>query len=504
MRKHTVGKRAGLLRHAIPWLLARDLRALGQRNDPRRLLAVYALVIVALSAAGLLLMEPWPYILVLCLAGLLFAPSFLYNTVRARHEARRFTDVTVYIKQMLYAFGQSRKVLDALGEVSLLFRPGSDMRPTLDRAVMAISDPTAAKGDVEEPALRIIEEQYPSRYVTQLHRFLLTVERTGGDFTSSTKLLLDSCAAWESRTRRLQDLRRTKRRDILISLIASVALVAFMLRMLSDGEATAATPLVASVNTLMIVVCMMIYLSAERRLSGDLLAAPQADDERLATTYVRYVHYDPRRELRGSLLWSLLPLGIIAFGMWQRLTAVAVVGAVLLPVMLMQHEISHRLKRRELTREIAVAFPQWLMEIALLLQTENVQVAIFRSVDTAFPVLRPALEELREALQRDPTGTGPYFSFLETFDMPDVTMSMQMLYSLSQGTSNADTGGDQVAAIVRNNNASLDRAEDVRTANRMASMSVLFYAPTLLGSAVLLVDMSVYMVTLLSSLGGVS
>lgn len=486
----------------LPWVLARDLRALDVTVSPVSILVTYLVVVAAGVGAGVALMLPVACIVVLVIVAMLFAPAFVYNAALDRYESNRFTDVVVYIRQMLYAFSQSSKVLDSLGEVRVLFRENTRMRRTVDEAVRMIGDPSSQSTDVEADALALVEKTYPSRHVIQLHRFMLTVERVGGDFTASTNLLLDSCAAWEARTRRLRDRRRMKRRDILISLFASAGLVAFMLRILHDGAAAAATPLVAGVDTLMVIVYMLIYLRAEHRLAADLLGAHTGQDERLAVVYDKYVNYQWRHDFRASLAWSLIPLALMGWGWAQHMTVVLAVGCVLLPIMLMQHEISHRLKRRELVREIAVAFPQWLMEIALLLQTENVQVAIFRSVDDAIPVLRPALTSLRDQLSLDPTSSAPYFAFLAPFNLTDVTMSMRMLYSLSQGTSR--DSNQQIATIVRNNTASLERAEDAREGAQMASMSLLFYAPSLVGSLVLLVDMTVYMVTLMAQMGGLS
>jgi Flp pilus assembly protein TadB len=251
----------------------------------------------------------------------------------------------------------------------------------------------------------------------------------------------------------------------------------------------------------MIVVFVRIYLAADTKLSSDLLrSTSQRDDQKLLTEYERYIHYDPRKGLRHSLLYAILPiLTIIAGALILHNTWVIVAGVALLPVMLLQHVLGHTLLRRRLKREISVAFPQWLMELALLLQSDNVQVAIFKTVDTALPVMRPELRKLRERLLADPASPAPFLEFFENFRMPEITTSMQMLYSLSIGS-----GGDsdqQIANIVKRNNTILDRAEDMRNDDSMSGLYTLFLLPVLLGGCVLMVDMTMFLMSFIANIG---
>ena len=84
--------------------------------------------------------------------------------------------------------------------------------------------------------------------------------------------------------------------------------------------------------------------------------------------------------------------------------------------------------------------------------------------------------------------------------MPEITTSMQMLYSLSVGS-----GGDpneQIANIVHRNNMVLDRAEALANDNSLASFNVLFLLPVLVGGFVMLVDMTLFMILFMGTMGG--
>lgn len=502
-KKAAKPKKRSALYYAMPWNLRREISTLGYGFSTKRILVVYLVIIGLMVGVGLAFKLPLMWILPIVVAGLWFAPTLVRNSYRNRFEKQRFSDVNVYIEQMLYAFKNSQKVLTALEDVKVLYPVGSAMREAIDQAIIVITDPTAVGNNevAERRALDQIEARYPNDYVRSLHRFMLKVESIGGNFDSSIELMLANRAMWENRVHKLQDQRRQKRSQILGSVGASAALCMLMLYILPADVDISEMTVVRVANVLMVIIFTRIYLAADTRLSSDLLRSKSyGDDEKLLKDYQRYVNYDAKAGFKSSLLFSILPVAIMAIG-WFVLqnTWVTVAGAVLLPMMLTQHALGHKLLGKRLRREISVAFPQWLMELALLLQADNVQVAIFKTVDTALPVLRPELRILQERLMRDPAASEPFMEFFGRFQMPEITTSMQMLYSLSIGG-----GGDadeQVANIVKRNNIILDRAEQMQNDNSLSSLYTLFLLPVLLGGVVLMVDMSAFLLTFITNMG---
>ncbi len=498
------GKARSALYYAMPWNLKREINVLGYGFSAGRIALIYAAIAAIMVGAGLAFKLPPAWTLPLILAGLWFAPALVRNTYKNRYERQRFADVNVYIEQMLYAFKNSQKILTALEDVRILFPRGSAMRESIDQAIGIITDPASPTRheNAEKKALAVIEERYPNDYVKSLHRFMLKVEGIGGDFDSSINLLLDNRAMWENRVYKLQDQRKQKRSQILGSVIASLLLCLVMLYILpAQADISQMLP-VRIANVAMIIVFVRIYLAADTKLSSDLLRSKTyQDDELLLRDYQRYLAYDPRRSLRASLLYAALPALLIAAGaLIVHNTWVIAAGSVLLPLTLAQHSLGHRLLGKRLHREISTAFPQWLMELALLLQSEgSVQTAIFANIDTALPVLRPELSKLRDRLNEDPASPDPFLRFFEDFHMPEITTSMQMLYSLSIGS-----GGDadeQIPNIVKRNNTILDRAEEMRNNDSLSGLYTLFLLPVLLGGVVLMVDMTMFLLAFMSNLG---
>jgi len=491
----------GTLYYAIPGRLQKEIRRLDYSFDFKSMAITYAAIVMLMMAAGFVFKLPFLWQLPLMIAGIMFAPVLIFNMYRNRYEKKRFSDVNVYVEQMLYAFKNSQKILTALEDVRILF-PKGRMRTVLDQACDIISDPTASKNhdDVEEYALSVISECYHNQHIEDIHRFMLKVENIGGDFDSSIGLLLDSRGMWEDRTYFLRDKKAMKKSQIAVSCLMSLGLCAFMLYILPANVDLAANPLVRLGNIMVIIICMMIYIKGDSKLSSSLIA-PRKERGVAATmaAYNRYIHYDSKKEMVKSLIWCVVPIIIILIGRFiVHNTLVSIFGVVLLPLMLTQHMLGHALAGKTLRREIGLAFPQWLMELALLLQADNVQVSINKTVDNAAAIMTPELKRLRETLLDHPDSSEPFLNFFYQFQMPEITTAMQMLYGLSSGSGGAPA--EQIANIVSRNNVILDRAEKVANDNSMAGLMTLFLAPALLGAVVLMLDMSLFLFQFMSTM----
>lgn len=494
--------RRNFLYYAWPPNLKAEIGELGYAFGNKQVVSVYATLLGIMCLMGYLFRLPLIWWAPILAAGFLFAPVVVRNVYKNKWEGQRFADVNVYIEQMLYSFKNSQKVLVSLQEVSVLFPAGSAMREVIDGAISLIE--TSSVGDrsvnIEEEALSIIEARYPSPYIKSLHRFILKVENIGGDFDSSIALLLDNRNMWENRVHKLQDKRRKKRQEILGSCIASALLCLSMLYILPAEVNIAEMSIVRIGNVIMIILMVWIYLRADTKLSSNLINPKKTRPvDKVYKDYDRYMGYDNHKEFQTSIKFTVVPIVIILISWiafhnkWGILA-----GVILTPVMLTQHIWGFRLLAKRLKREISIAFPQWLMELALLLQSDNVQVAIFKTVDDALPVLRPELNKLRDDLMARPNDSAPFMNFFASFQMPEITTAMQKLYSLSTGAGNAE---EQIASIVHRNNIILDRAEDMANDDSMAGLYTLFLAPVLVGSAVLMIDMTCFLLYFMQNIG---
>ena len=168
-------------------------------------------------------------------------------------------------------------------------------------------------------------------------------------------------------------------------------------------------------------------------------------------------------------------------------------------VVLNQHYIGQTLRRRQVQKEIRSAFPHWLVDLVLLLQTENVQVAIQKSTLHAPQILMTDLSRLEQELIVDPESSQPYHHFLQDFQMPQISTAMSMLYALSMGNSGNAKG--QLMNLVSNNYRALDEVEQVRLKDKCSGMYLLFLAPVLTASMKLIADMLMFLFAFMGQTG---
>ena len=217
---------------------------------------------------------------------------------------------------------------------------------------------------------------------------------------------------------------------------------------------------VAQVMTIVVLVLdLLIYYRADKKLTAGYFAAKEKDDAMYVKQYKRIQSYG-----NGPLA-----------------------------------RLGKRAAIRSVTRELKAKFPEWLMQLSLLMQSENVQVAIFKSYDSAPAILKPALSQLIGRLTINPNDRKAYMEFLSDFTMPEVKSTMKMLLAIAEGS-----GGDersQIADIIRRNQKMQDEAARQKDKDSLAGMYALFLAPQLTGGLKLVVDMILLFVVYLGHMG---
>ena len=167
-------------------------------------------------------------------------------------------------------------------------------------------------------------------------------------------------------------------------------------------------------------------------------------------------------------------------------------------VFLNQHKIGYRLAYDRVVREINRVFPGWLMEMALLLQGNNVQVSIEKTIDHAPAVLKQDLQKLSDRLKQTPDALDPYLEFLGMFQLSSVVSSMKMLYAISE--SGSGDAQSQIQILVQRNSKMMDKAEKLSNEKSLARIHGIFYLPQVTVSFQTMVNMVVFMLMFLSKM----
>lgn len=425
-----------------------ELHQLGYTFTWKRGILTYGGVIGLSLLLGVFFRLSGGYVAVLCVFCILMLPFFIRNLYRQKYEQQRFAEVNIYMEQFLYSFQKSGKILTTLEDVASLFSQGQ-MYSLLQQAISFIRH-TYGEDQVSEKALDLIGEEYGVPQMTTIHRFALQVEKNGGAYSDAILLLLDARRLWEDRVAEFWKEKRRRRVQVMMSVLVSLLLCSVFFFVADRVSLDISGYTVTQVTTLCtLLLDLVIFYVADCRLAVGF-AEEIYDDEALLRQY---------KKVRACARTGRKSLGV-------------------------------SIARKKVSRAMRIRFPQWLMEVSLLLQSENVQVAIMRSYEDAPLLLKPELKLLIERLKKQPTELEPYLLFLQDYPLPEVQSSMKMLYSISEGT--GGNAGNQIADIIRRNERLLDQAQKMKNEDALAGMYALFLAPQLTGGAKLLADMMMF------------
>lgn len=442
-----------------PKLLWDELKRYGYVFSVKRSILMYGMAVAFALLCGKFFRLERMYLLILCLWCACLFPFFLRNLYRNRYGQRQFVEINSYMEQFLYSFQKSGKILVTLKDVEKLFADGM-MHTRIQEAIAYIED-TYDEDHVEKKALAMIEQEYPIHHVAMIHRFALQVEEKGGEYGEAIRLMLDARRMWADRSYELLKEKKRKRTQILISVLVSLLLCSVFVYVAERVSLSITGFTIVKVVTLLtLLLDIWIFYVADRKLSMESMDETY-DEKELLRQYEKVKRSEEKKHA----------------------------------------ELGTRIAKKNVLRALQKMFPQWLLEVSLLLQSENVQVAIMESYDEAPVLMKPALRELIQKLQLRPTDMEPYLEFLQEYALPEVQSSMKMLYALSEGT--GGNANNQISDIIRRNQLLLDQAQKMKNEDALGGLYALFLAPQLTGGAKMLVDMGMlfYAMMATSALG---
>lgn len=427
---------------------------------------------------------------------LLIYPSFRRLYQLQKKQENRFFSATNYMDTLLYSFLREQKIEAAITDV-LYALPESEMKICVKRAHDHMQM-TFDNSDAVAGGLHIIEEAYPSVRIKNIHDFLLHVESYGGNMENAIRLLIEDKNYYENRIRQTMEERKKGWTEVVLSVVASLLICGMILYIPVRNMDISSNWLVQILAVFVIILDGLILHRAQKYLTEDWLTIDGMLEETDYEGKIKdFYQYNEKREQKLSIILGLITgcLTLILFFFKQSWGAVFMLAVFL--VMINQHKIGHFLAKKRIVRQIQGAFPKWLMELVLLLQSENVQVALEKSKEHVPSVLRFDLEELLDRIEIRPEAAEPYHKFLECFRLPEIASTMSMLYALSVG--NSASAGKQISELIDKNQRLLDLAEKQRMKDKNSGMYLLFLAPVMTASLKMLVDMAIFMLSFLSS-----
>ncbi len=428
-------------------------------------------------------------------------PGMILDGYKNMYEHKRFLEVADYMEQILYSFQLEGKILTALQDARSLF-PGGGMQDAINAAVAYIEKGVYEK-DLYQEALSQIETQYPGRRISAIHNFMRIVEKNGGDCRNAVQLLLEDKALWAENVLLLQEDKRKARRRVIMALVITMILAAIfhgVYRSMPEVYSIVGNPVTQVATFCYLILNILIFRKANRELAGSWLEREGISDEKKIRHYWKVVkEYKGHEGWKKGMIWAAPFLLVAVFFQIKGYLYAMVAMAVIAIFVLNQYKIAYRISYEGVVKEISLRFPQWLMEMALLMQGNNVQVAIAKTVLEAPAVLRPELQKLVKNLKKQPEAIEPYMEFLERFQLSYVQSAMKMLYAISE-TGTGDTQ-EQIRVLVKRNGKLLDKSEKTLNERNLAGITLTGYLPQITISFQMMINMVVFMMVFLTRVG---
>lgn len=423
------------------------------------------------------------------------APLLRKQNQEKQYQLRRLQETSEYLEMLLYAFQKEGKILNSVEDVHAALGAGG-MRTVVGHA-KDFMEMTFDQIDVMEKGLEQIYEAFPARRIRNLHEFMVHVENFGGDLMTPTMLMMEEKELWEMRLKRAIGNRDKLFRDIVLSVITSLAICSFVLYIPVTGFDTSKSPISQVLTVVLFAVDMVIILAGQKYLMVDWVKEDfDKGDKAFVNKMENWRKWDEKKEHRQSFIWggAMLLLSIVAFALkhfWF-----GCIGLFFMLLGISQHKIGRALSKRSLVNEIRRAFPIWLMDLVLFMQGDNVQNSLRKSIENAPVILKKELEEMLAKIEMNPEKADPYHEFLQDFDIAEVHSAMNLLYSMSMGQ-----GGSvetQLSYLINRSQKLQNQVEKQADEDRSVGMYALFLAPVLTGAVKLLVDMGLYLISFLS------
>lgn len=430
----------------------------GEMNIDRPNLKLNPAVFLIMGFTVVILRLKLIYALVCMIFAFLLSPFIVNYSIRASAERRRFSDICLYIEQVLYSFQKRRSLVDSMEEAGNALAEDSPLREKIYEAIDHILYDNKDESIVEN-GLRIIEMGYESRRLRTVHSFLINMDRYGGDPALGVSILQKDRSLWQRETEIFRNRINTYKRNTIIAMLITLAMCSFTPTVLQRNVKQIAiwdSVIYQTTAAAMIILFLILYVFIQKKVSAEYIDK----DESLTEEEAVRLH----RRIYGE-----------------------------------KNDIGRRLALRQMKREVIKDFPAWFINISVQLQTNNVAAAIQNSYVSAPNSLKPAVADLIDDLALSPEAAYPYQRFLKVYEVPEISAAMGMLYAISNG------GGEdervQLEEILNRNSEITSASESLKNEDRMGGMYGIFLLPAFIGSGKMLVDMTLVLFAFLNMAG---
>ena len=462
-------------------------------------------VIAALVGAGIFYSLKIPFLAVILLSFIVMMPGMITTQFKYIYEQKKFTDAVDYMEYMLYEFKKKPKILYALraAEDSCT----GDIKKRIKKAIDYIEN-GVYRNNLYKEAFYFIEEGYDCEHMAVIHQFLMKIEAEGGEYQDSLNIILDDVKSWTERTYEFQKEKANIKQKVLITIILSLIMCAILTKVSAQVYDITGSMLYQSVTTGLLIAFIILFASVQKKLSGSWLIGDATPRKKMFQQYALALAGDVKtlrqKELPNAIIYAALGLlFLFGGGLFPVISQFKNLGYLLIIFAGFTYFIKPssdiKAAKNNTIKEINKEFPSWFRNLAINLQKETVHVSIKQSLKDAPLVLKPSLISLIKELDDDPVTMKPYINFLSTFELPDISSAMKMLYSLNEA--GQDEVVTQINTLVSRNNQLLEKSERLKNSDSIAITGYLVVLPMVFSLVKMIVDMALILVGFMGSVG---
>jgi hypothetical protein len=429
------------------------------------------------------------YQIVIMLVGLGVVPLIIFYHYYQKRENIRFNQVDVYIHQMAYSFQRSPKIITALKDTYRIAE--GNLKEVVLRAAACMESDDSPQ--IYREALAIIEREYPCDRIYTLHRFLISIEERGGEYSQPLAILLEDFDRWVRRVYKYQEDMKHVKINSSIGIIISCVLASMSI-MISTmlGDTAVISMDITHLDTYQVeTLCYMIFnvvyfVYVLVHYSRDWIT-PVRDDKKIMKDYK--VAFSNQSKALNIARWVILAVMVIlAFGAYKLFGAfqactVGIIGLVLYFMPL----INKNRAMERLKDDVYTGFSEWLREVAVNLSHAPLQAAIQESYATCPAVIKPSLARFIFELDENPADVTPYYTFLKEFRILDISSTVKTLYSITENeTQNLS---EVIGNLISRKYELVDKHESLKNQNDISVLRFAEYIPLLIVSVKIGIDM---------------
>lgn len=482
--------------------LTREINGYGFTYSLKRYLITIFITLVSIITLGFIFKLWLPFLAVVAVMALLCIPFIVRAQFLFLYKQKQFSDIDVYLHQMIASFQKSPKIITALEDTYSIAE--GEIKTAVGKALEILN-----KGEsitMYEDAFAVIEQAYPCERICSLHKFLLSVEKNGGKFRTSLNVLLEDIDRYIKRVYKHQEDIKLFKRDISIGIVLAVCMGASTVLISSIFGANSSMQLDMDItgdivyqlaSLVFFICCIGYFLYVQLHYKCEWVTYSRTDKQILKDYKMVFETSTSKLRMSSIPIIAVFIAAAVILLLFKNIvcTILAAALAVIAVWILFIPDLDKKAAKERLTEDLYNAFSEWLRDVAINLQAAPLQVAIRETYDTCPVIMKSSLENFIRQITEDPADVEPYYAFLKEFNVMDISATVRMLYSFTEiKDSEAD---ETINTLIDRNYSILDKHDEMKEKTKASIRGFAYYIPMMFSMFKLGVDMLLMLTTFL-------